>query len=110
MRSPYELPIFVLGAIQTLLRIFDAYGDQLSPEAWSMCLHSVMFKLLSSIESQLEETNAEDSAMNERDKNGWNETTVVVLSGLTNLLADYLDVLSSHATFGNSWKTLLDHF
>ena len=98
------------GAIQTLLRIFDAYGDQLSPEAWSMCLQSVMFKLLSSIEAQLQVTTESDSSMSDKNRSGWNETTVVVLSGITNLLADYLDVLSGHATFGTSWKALLDHF
>jgi hypothetical protein len=98
------------GAIQTLLRIFDAYGHQLSPEAWSMCLQSVMFNLLSSIESQLEENNDSESSMSSKDKTGWNETTVVVLSGITNLLADYLDVLSSHPTFAKSWQTLLNHF
>src|ERR1700709_229626 len=87
------------GAIQTLLRIFDAYGDQLSAEAWSMCLQSVMFKLLSSIEEQLQVTNDPESSTSEKDKNGWNETTVVVLSGITKLLADYLDVLSGHHTF-----------
>jgi hypothetical protein len=44
-----HLPDTRTGAIQTLLRIFDAYGHQLSPEAWSMCLQSVMFNLLSYI-------------------------------------------------------------
>jgi hypothetical protein len=48
--------------------------------------------------------------MSSKDKTGWNETTVVVLSGITNLLADYLDVLSSHPTFAKSWQTLLNHF
>ncbi|KUJ20664.1 endosomal peripheral membrane protein-like protein [Mollisia scopiformis] len=98
------------SAIQTLLRIFDAYGDQLSSEAWSMCLKSVMFRLLSSIEDQLEAINDPESAISDKDKSGWNETTVVVLNGITNLLADYLDVLSSHPTFGDSWQILLDHF
>ena len=98
------------GAIQTLLRIFDAYGHQLGPEAWSMCLQSVMFKLLASIESQLEENNDAESSISDKDRTGWNETTVVVLSGITNLLADYLDVLSSHPTFARSWQTLLSHF
>ncbi|TAQ90538.1 hypothetical protein B7494_g1129 [Chlorociboria aeruginascens] len=98
------------SAIQTLLRIFDAYGDQLSPEAWSMCLQSVIFKLLSSIETQLEMANNVESEMSESDKVGWNETTVVVLSGITNLLANYLDVLTGHSTFEASWKTLLVHF
>ncbi|KAK6586344.1 hypothetical protein PZA11_001401 [Diplocarpon coronariae] len=98
------------SAIQTLLRIFDAYGDQLSPEAWSICLKSVMFELLSSIELQLHVTYDAESYASNKDKKGWNETTVVVLTGLTNLLADYLDVVSSHSSFGKSWKTLLDHF
>jgi hypothetical protein len=98
-----------LGAIQTLLRIFDAYGDQLSPEAWSMCLRSVIFKLLSSIETQLQVTQDSNLSMSEKDRIGWHETTVVVLSGITDLLANYLDVLSRPSSFGQSWKTLLGH-
>ena len=75
-----------------------------------MCLQSVIFKLLSSIEAQLHVVHEPESSMSERDRIGWNETTVVVLSGITNLLANYLDVLSNHNTFGKSWKTLLGHF
>ena len=97
------------GAIQTLLRIFDAYGDQLRPEAWSMCLRSVIFKLFSSIEIQLHVTQESDVSISEKDRIGWHETTVVVLSGITNLLANYLDVLSQHSSFKQSWKTLLGH-
>ncbi|PQE03900.1 endosomal peripheral membrane protein [Rutstroemia sp. NJR-2017a BVV2] len=98
------------SAIQTLLRIFDAYGDQLSAVAWSMCLKSVIFKLLSSIETHLRSTTDPECAMSDKDKVGWNETTVVILSGITKLLADYLDVLTSHSTFESSWETLLGHF
>lgn len=93
-----------------MLRIFDAYGDQLTPEAWSICLQAVIFKLLSSIEAQLEAISQSDSSISEKDRLGWNETTVVVLSGITNLLADYLDVVSTHETFAKSWQTLLEHF
>ncbi|TVY12839.1 Protein MON2-like, partial [Lachnellula arida] len=98
------------SAIQTLLRIFDAYGDQLSPEAWSMCLQSVIFKLLSSIEEQLKTTSDSESKISDKDRSGWNETTVVVLNGITNLLADYLDTISSHPTFGESWEALIGHY
>ncbi|KAM3066880.1 Endocytosis and vacuole integrity protein [Clarireedia jacksonii] len=98
------------SAIQTLLRIFDAYGDQLSAVAWSMCLKSVIFKLLSSIESHLHSTTDPECEMSDKDKVGWNETTVVILSGITKLLADYLDVLTSHSTFESSWEILLGHF
>ncbi|KAG0649633.1 mon2 [Hyphodiscus hymeniophilus] len=97
------------SAIQTLLRIFDAYGDQLSPEAWSMCLQSVIFKLLSSIENQLHVEHDSEMSVSGGDRIGWHETTVVVLTGITNLLANYLDVLSKHSSFAQSWKTLLRH-
>lgn len=75
-----------------------------------MCLQSVMFRLLTSIEEQLHHINETDSDFSEQEKTGWNETTVVVLSGITKLLADYLDVLCDHHTFKESWKSLLSHF
>ena len=75
-----------------------------------MCLQSVMFKLLTSIEDQLRSIHEADSDVTEQEKTGWNETTVVVLSGITKLLADYLDVLCDHHTFKASWKSLLNHF
>ena len=48
--------------------------------------------------------------MSDKGKTGWNETTVVVLSGITNLLSGYLDILSADHTFGSSWQALLSHF
>ncbi|EDO02258.1 hypothetical protein SS1G_04734 [Sclerotinia sclerotiorum 1980 UF-70] len=107
---PSTLSNIDVGAIQTLLRIFDAYGDQLSAVAWSMCLKSVIFRLLSLIEAHLQFITDPELTVSDKDKTGWIETTVVVLSGITNLLADYLDVLTSHPTFESSWKTLLEHF
>lgn len=98
----------VLGAIQTLLRIFDAYGDHLSPEAWSICINSVLFKLLTSIEEELESANEADG--DDKDKSEWNETAVVVLNGISALLANYLDVLTQHPSFNTLWKDLLSHF
>lgn len=98
----------LLGAIQTLLRIFDAYGDHLSPEAWSICINSVLFKLLSSIEEELESANEADG--DDKHKSEWNETAVVVLNGISALLANYLDVLTQHPSFNTLWKDLLSHF
>lgn len=97
------------GAIHTLLRIFDAYGDHLSPEAWSMCFHSVIFKMLLSIASQLTDANNNESA-SEAEKKAWVETTIVVLNGVSSLLATYIHVLASHESFPECWRSLLDHF
>ena len=75
-----------------------------------MCLKSVLFKLLSSTEGQLHAATASDSSVSEKDQSGWYETTVVVLDGITILMANYLDVLSQDRSFGQSWETLLGHF
>ncbi|KAF5718904.1 MON2-like protein [Fusarium globosum] len=98
------------SAIQTLLRIFDAYGDRLSPESWSICVKSVVFKLLSSIEQEikvLQSDEEEDAADNDRAE--WTETAVVVLSGISSLLANYLDILTGHPSFDHLWQELLSH-
>lgn len=92
------------SAIHTLLRIFDANGDRLSPEAWSMCFNSVIFKMLLSVASQLKTTT------NLEDRKGWIETTIVVLGGVSTLLGSYLHVLGSHKTFPFCWRALLDNF
>ncbi|KAK2058994.1 endosomal peripheral membrane protein [Colletotrichum caudatum] len=96
------------SAIQTLLRIFDAYGDKLSPEAWSICVRSVVFKLLSSIEEELEAAAGDGSTHHGRKE--WHETAVVVLNGISELLASYMEPLSAHSSFNALWQELLGHF
>ena len=96
------------SAIQTLLRIFDAYGERLSPEAWSTCIRRVVFRLLASLEEELEAAQQEDA--DETDLAEWTGTAVVVLSGISSLLANYLDVLAGHPSFNQLWRELLGHF
>ncbi|KAI1387171.1 uncharacterized protein F4822DRAFT_443972 [Hypoxylon trugodes] len=96
------------SAIQTLLRIFDAYGDRLGPEAWSICIKSVIFKLLASIEKELEDVGKQE--IDEKIRFDWYDTAVVVLNGISSLLANYLDVLTVHPTFNSYWQQLLGHF
>lgn len=95
------------SAIQTLLRIFDAYGDNLNPEAWYTCVKLVIFRLLSSIEEELLEVD-EDAGAEEREE--WHGTSVIVLNGISELLGSYLEVLSKHPSFNDLWRELLDHF
>ncbi|GJC79886.1 protein MON2 [Colletotrichum liriopes] len=96
------------SAIQTLLRIFDAYGDKLSPEAWSICVKSVVFKLLSSIEDEIQAAAGNNSTHHDRKE--WHETAVVVLNGISELLAGYMEPLSGHSSFNALWQELLGHF
>ncbi|KAI0442670.1 hypothetical protein F4803DRAFT_350422 [Xylaria telfairii] len=96
------------SAIQTLLRIFDAYGDQLTPEAWSVCIKAVIFRLIASIETELQALGHEE--FDEKTRHDWHDTAVVVLNGISSLLSNYLDVLTAHPTFNSYWQQLLGHF
>ncbi|KAL5629544.1 hypothetical protein BROUX41_001150 [Berkeleyomyces rouxiae] len=96
------------SAIQTLLRIFDAYGDKLSSEAWTVCVESVIFKLLDSITNELALAN--DNETDQQEREDWNTTAGVVLTGISGLLANYLDTLKSDESFERLWKELLRHF
>ncbi|EGR46841.1 uncharacterized protein TRIREDRAFT_109492 [Trichoderma reesei QM6a] len=95
-------------ALTTLLRIFDAYGERLSPEAWSICIKSVVFKLLASLEEELRGT--QDEEVDEGDRTEWHDTAVVVLNGISTLLANNLEVLTAHSSFNELWNELLEHF
>lgn len=96
------------SAIQTLLRIIHAYGSSLGPQAWSICTKYVIFKLLSSIEERLDSVKQESAKY--EDQTEWYETAVVILQGVSNLLANYLDVLSGYPEFTVLWQDLVRHF
>ncbi|KAK1836789.1 guanine nucleotide exchange factor in Golgi transport N-terminal-domain-containing protein, partial [Podospora conica] len=96
------------SAIQTLMRIISAYGDSLSPEAWSICIKSVIFRLLSSIEDELRA--ASEQAPKERRQSDWKETAIVVIQGVSGLFVSYLGVLATHPGFANVWRDLFAHF
>jgi len=89
------------------LRIFDAYGDNLDPEAWYTCVKFVIFRLLASIEEELQDNDEESS---DEDRKEWHGTSVIVLNGISELLGAYLPVLFRHPSFNALWQELLNHF
>lgn len=102
-----ERPELRNTAIQTLLRIFDANGDYLSAEAWSMCFHHVIFKMLIAVASHL---TGDSQSYAASDRAAWIDTTIVVLAGVSSLLSNYIHVLASHESFSSCWASLLDNF
>ncbi|KAL2759336.1 hypothetical protein ACRALDRAFT_1039496 [Sodiomyces alcalophilus JCM 7366] len=96
------------SAVQTLLRIFDAYGDNLDAEAWHTCVKHVIFLLLSSIEEELETSTRDETGDEER--KAWYGTSVLVLNGISGLLASYLEILAKHPSFNSLWQELVGHF
>ncbi|KAJ5659540.1 hypothetical protein N7507_005991 [Penicillium longicatenatum] len=92
------------SAIHTLLRIFDAYGQQLSPKAWRLCLNRVLFLMVEQIESTLNELKAVKN-----DLKSWVDTTVVMINGVANLITTFFETIVSDEKFDQSWTRLLKY-
>ncbi|XRM39625.1 Endocytosis and vacuole integrity protein, variant 2 [Aspergillus tubingensis] len=97
-------------AVQTLLRIFDAYGQQLSPKAWRLCLNRVLFRMVEEIETELTITREESSNRTSDDLKAWTETTVVMIKGASDLITTFFEPIVQDDLFDQSWERLLEYF
>ncbi|CEO60160.1 hypothetical protein PMG11_04799 [Penicillium brasilianum] len=95
------------SAIHTLLRIFDAYGQQLSPKAWRLCLNRVLFSMVENLSTILDETRKQETAKD--DLRLWVETTVLMIKGVLNLTTNFFDAIVSDDEFDQSWTRLLKY-
>lgn len=95
------------SAIHTLLRIFDAYGQQLSPKAWRLCLNRVLFSMVENLSTTLDEATKQETAKD--DLKSWVETTVLMIKGVLNLITNFFDAIVSDEKFDQSWTRLLKY-
>ncbi|KAJ5352258.1 hypothetical protein N7452_001232 [Penicillium brevicompactum] len=98
------------SAVHTLLRIFDAYGQQLSPMAWRLCLNMVVFKMTEGIVATLLEAKSKQSQAKSDEFKSWVDTTVVMIKGSSNLITNFFETLVRDENFDQSWKRLLTYW
>lgn len=94
------------SAVHTLLRIFDAYGQQLEPKAWRLCLNRVLFQMVDEVESELQRL-AQDGLANSDEFKSWAETTVVMVKGSSELITNFFEFIVQDEEFDQSWERLL---
>ncbi|KAJ5324518.1 hypothetical protein N7476_003118 [Penicillium atrosanguineum] len=96
------------SAIHTLLRIFDAYGQHLSPKAWRLCLNRVLFQMVEAVQNNLLKSKNKLSGSEDSLKSRV-ETTVVMINGISNLITNFFDTIVSDEKFDESWTRLLNY-
>ncbi|CAZ81148.1 unnamed protein product [Tuber melanosporum] len=89
------------GSVQTLFRIFDTYGHQLGPQAWSSCLKIVVFKMMNIAPSD-EESDVPKVRAAERKQ--WDDTINLVLNGIGTLYSNYFEVFVKQSEFRSTWN------
>ncbi|EAW10636.1 putative endosomal peripheral membrane protein (Mon2) [Aspergillus clavatus NRRL 1] len=97
-------------AVHTLLRIFDAYGQQLSPKAWRLCLNRVLFRMIEEIEAELAifQTAKDNKEFDEL--KSWVETAVVMIKGSSDLITTFFEAIVKDDEFDRSWERLVGFF
>ena len=115
--SKYFLPRVGLGlrllsgALHTLFRIFDASGDQLTASAWRVCFSVVFAQMLSANQREFDEaTPTETTESKKLTWMEWNETTVLLVDGLSKVFAQFLHTIQAIEDFSEIWSRLLDSF
>ncbi|OXV06206.1 hypothetical protein Egran_06026 [Elaphomyces granulatus] len=96
-----------ISAIRTLLRIFDAYGQQLSPRAWHLCLNRVIFVMVESIQDKLLNVCRTSPSLSSDDTKQWVEAAVIMTKGCSDLIANFFDSIVHDERFDESWSRLL---
>lgn len=97
------------SAIHTLLRILDAYGPQLTPKAWHLCLNRVLFVMMIDVQNKALEIERSADRGSDALKE-WIETSVVVIKGSADLIATFFDTIIQDSRFVDSWRRLLESF
>ncbi|KAH9318494.1 hypothetical protein KI387_020263, partial [Taxus chinensis] len=113
------------SAIRTLFQSLSSHGHKLSTDMWEHCLWKLVFPLLTSVQ-HLAATSSKDEwqgkelgmrggkpvhmlihhSRNTQQKQ-WDETLVLVLSGMSRLLRPFFPFLRTLDSFARGWESLL---
>ncbi|KAF2447701.1 hypothetical protein P171DRAFT_382759 [Karstenula rhodostoma CBS 690.94] len=95
------------SAIHTIQRIFENYVDQLSPDAWMLCLRSVLFGMVNANLSVQNRIRTDPPATDDEIA-AWNDTTKTVLHSISKSISMYMDKVGDASSLGHAWADLLD--
>lgn len=94
------------SAIQTVQRIFENYVEQLSSDAWLLCLRVVLFGM---VQSNLEvQRRTMGKSRSTQETKEWEETSKVILHTIGILKTTYMEKLDA-SQVSDAWSELLDH-
>lgn len=105
------------GAVHTLLRIFNICGERFPPEAWELCIRTILLRMLNmnvKMHGNDPQSNKDDHlqarAASRDVVRAWIETTEIMLRGTSGLLAHYMSTLVKAPGFTQSWHSLMELF
>ncbi|CCJ30388.1 unnamed protein product [Pneumocystis jirovecii] len=100
------------GAIQTIFRNFDVHEENMGNNLWKYCFQMIIYRIFFIFEKNVSE-NKDDKhfeLFNNIDKASFDESLILVISGLMSLFCHNLKTFLSLETFSEIWDKLLNFF
>ena len=94
-----------LGALHTIFRIFDAYGDKLNAVNWTTCQRRIILPLITRNEVEYQRKSVQTSE-DHKVKASWNETASTLLKAVASLYEHYAFEMVSHSNSNAIWEDL----
>ncbi|KAG4305149.1 hypothetical protein PORY_001319 [Pneumocystis oryctolagi] len=101
------------GAIQTVFRNFDAYEENIKDNLWKYCFQIIIYRIFFMFEKNASENinNCEiDDLFKNIDKDSFEESLILVISGLMSLFCRNFESFLSLEIFFEIWDKLLNFF
>ncbi|TID21580.1 hypothetical protein E6O75_ATG04975 [Venturia nashicola] len=100
------------GAIHTILRIFDNHGDEISSDAWQLCLWTILLPMLKSDADVYHGLTPTTDGPYSDDLvsivKGHIVTSKLMLEGSNKLIASYLPAIAQCSQFQRIWQRLME--
>ena len=101
----------MLGSLHTIFRILEAGSDHLNALAWQVCYQSVILEMLKANEVNYTDSNSHLSPRSSEGlPEGWNDTAIVMLGGVSDLFTQSLNMILADNLFAEIWGQLLKYF
>ncbi|KAG5519476.1 hypothetical protein PMAC_002103 [Pneumocystis sp. 'macacae'] len=100
------------GAIQTIFRNFDVHEENMENNLWKYCFRIIIYRIFFMFEKDASDNkdDKQHELFNNIDKTFFEESLILVISGLTSLFCHNFKTFLSLETFVEIWDKLLNFF
>ncbi|KTW25778.1 hypothetical protein T552_03391 [Pneumocystis carinii B80] len=101
------------GAIQTIFRNFEIHGENIKSNLWKCCFRIIIYRIFFLFNKDILKNINDNKChefLNNTDNSSFEDSLVLIISGLVALFSRNLDSLFSLEIFHEIWDKLLDFF
>ena len=100
----------LIDSLRTMFKILEDGEDRLGPEVWYICFQDVLLETLFFNESGYKASGKDQSADQRDEQIKWNESAIIIIRELSELLVRYIEHLRAYHSFVLLWEKLVEGY